>query len=236
MSQNIAYARQKGITNVNLESDVNYDSDQLASKVAATTGKQVFNNTQESKIEAMEHKNELYFKDFWETNFNIICGAVGIPPEVALGRYENNFSSSRMAGKAWEYAMKIDRYKFSHVFYKPYYNVWLELEILTNKIQAPGYLTAMVDNNYMALESYKNCTFIGASIPHVDPVKEVVAQRLLLADQTTPLTTHNKACESLNTGDFEENATRNIAEILFYNEESGNEDKDIEKVEDKNND
>lgn len=189
--------------------------DALAMQVAMSTGKQVFNNTPDSHIEAIEHKNELYFKEFWEINYNIICGALGIPPEVALGRFEQNFSSSRMAAKAWEYAMEVDRFHFTHTFYKPFYTVWLETQILEGKIQATGYLEAMMNRNYMALEAYRNCRFIGAAIPHVDPEKEVRAQRLLLGDESTPITTYSQASERLNTGDFENNIERISREKEF---------------------
>lgn len=219
MANNIANAGLKGMKNA--EPFQNFNSDELANKASATLGKMVINNTQDSKIEALEHKNELYFKEFWETNFNIICGALGIPPEIALGRYENNFSSSRMAGKSWEYAMKTDRKNFTHTFYKPYYNTWLYMEILTGKIKAPKYLESVMNENYMVIDSYENCRFIGASIPHVDPEKEVKAERLKLGDDTTPLTTHNQACEALNSGDFEENISRFKDEQDYVNKTLG---------------
>lgn len=193
----------------------NYSADKLASSIASTTNKQVFNNTPDSRVETLEHKNELYFREFWEINFNIICGALGIPPEVALGRFEQNFSSSRMAAKAWEYAMQVDRKNFKHVFYKPFYDVWFMTEVMNGKIKAPGYLEAILNKKHMSIEAYTNCNFIGASVPHVDPVKEVQAQRLLLGDEETPLTTFGQASERLNTGDYEDNIERYAREKDF---------------------
>jgi hypothetical protein len=68
----------------------------------------------------------------------------------------------------------------------------------------PGYLKSMQSNNFMFMESIKNARFIGATVPHIDPLKEVLAQRKKLGASfdNIPLTSAELACEELNTGDF----------------------------------
>ncbi len=184
----------------------------LADTVAATTNKQVFNMPIGAELKALESKNELYFKDFYTVNINIVCAALGIPPEVALSKYDSNFSASRAALKDWEHTINVHRKRFSEQFYQPIYEFWLEIQILQNNIQAPGYLVA---NNNMVKEAYQIARFIGARVPHIDPVKEVEAVRKKLGDSAKdiPLTTVEAATEELNGGDSNSNIEQYAIEL-----------------------
>lgn len=193
----------------------------LANKIAATTGKQTYNMPIESELKALESKNELHFKEFYEVNIDLICAAIGIPPDVAMSKYDSNYSASRAAIKDWEHSLYVKRKDFANAFLKPIYTYWLEIEILSLKIQAPGYLKARIENNNMALAGYKSARFVGAVVPHIDPLKEVQAERLKLGTSAAalPLTTAERATERLDGGEFYENVEqyaeeRNQAEKL----------------------
>jgi capsid protein len=173
-----------------------------ATKIATTTNKQVFNMPIDSSLETLKNESQLYFKDFYETNAKSFCAAVGIPYEVAMAMYNSNYSASRAAIKDWEYTMKTDRTKFSDQFYQPIYNLWFEIQVLIGKLQAPGYIKAINDNNIMAIEAYRQTRWLGTNAPQIDPVKEVTAERLKLGDYETPLTTYDQATETLGSGDF----------------------------------
>ena len=179
-----------------------------STKVANTTGKQVVNMPNDSKLVMHESKQELTFKEFYETNVHSICAAVGIPYEVAMMRFDSNYSASRAAIKDWEHSLHVERKTFAEQFYKPFYELWFEMEILNNKVQAPGYIQARIKNEITILESYNQCRWIGVSTPHIDPVKEVQAVRMKLGDDITPLTTYAKATEQLSEGDFSQNMLR----------------------------
>jgi len=173
-----------------------------ATKIATTTNKQVFNMPIDSSLEALKNETQLYFKDFYETNAKSFCAAVGIPYEVAMAMYNSNYSASRAAIKDWEYTMKTDRTKFSDQFYQPIYNMWFEIQVLTAKFQAPGYIKAMNDNNIMALEAYRQSRWLGTNAPQIDPIKEVAAARMRLGDDITPLSSYDQETETLGSGDF----------------------------------
>ncbi len=173
-----------------------------ATKIAITTQKSVFNLPNDVTVKSPDSKNELSFKDFYNTNAQYLCATVGIPFEVALSMFNSNYSASRAAIKDWEYNIKTSRADFSNQYYQPIYNMWLEMQILSGKIQAPGYAKAMIEKNIYALEAFRNARFLGANVPHIDPVKEVQAERLKLADDITPLTTLDQATEALGCGDF----------------------------------
>jgi len=184
------------------------DYEAAATKVAATTNKQAFNMPIGATLKLLESKNELYFKDFYTTNIQLVCASIGLPFEVALSMYNSNYSASRAAIKDWEHSMKTSREKFSNQFYKNYYNFWLDMEILKGKINADGYIKALLTGDLMVIEAYRNARFRGINVPHIDPVKEVQAARLRLGDQTTPLSDYDQETEGLGTGDFSQNMNK----------------------------
>lgn len=180
---------------------VTADGEVLADKVSATFNKQTINMPINSTLKSLESKNELYFKDFYDVNMDYVCASLGIPPNVAMSKFDANFSASRAALKDWEHTLTVRRSEFSAQFDQTIYNFWLEIEILKNKIQAPGYLIARKANP-MLITAYRNARFVGANVPHIDPVKEVTAERLKLGatGASIPLTTVEAATEALNGG------------------------------------
>jgi capsid protein len=188
---------------------------QMADTIAVSTNKQVFNMPIQSTLKAVEGKGELYFKDFYTVLGNLICSSVNIPPDVAFSKYDSNFSASRAALKDWEHTLLCDRGEFAADFYQPIYNFFLEIGILTNKIPAPGYLMAKLKGNNYIVEAYRNARFVGASVPHIDPLKEVTAERLKLGSTgaAIPLTTVEAATELLNCGDADHNMNQYADEL-----------------------
>ncbi len=188
----------------------------VADKVSATTNKQVFNMTQGSKLEPIEkNKGELYFKDFYSVFFDLVCAAIGIPPNVAMSKYDTSFSSARAAIKDWEHTLLVERYGFSLAFLQPIYELWLHLEILQSKINAPGYMIAYRQNNFMALAAYRFTRWVGDNVPHIDPLKEVTAERMKLGDTgaSLPLTTQESATEAVNGGSSKANTKQYAKEL-----------------------
>lgn len=192
----------------------------LANTVAVSTNKQTFNLPLGAKLKALESRNEMYFKDFFTTHIDLICAAIGIPPNVAMSSYNDSFSASRAATKDWEHTLKVGRADFSMQFYQNVYNFWLHIEVLTNKIQAPGYLQAVRDENYMVMEAYRTARFTGSMFPHIDPLKEANAERAKLGSLGAhlPLTTLEEATEALNGGESDNNL-RQFSEELMLAEE-----------------
>lgn len=200
-----------------------YDK-KLADTVAATTNKQLINLPLGAKLQTLESKKELHFSEFYMSNIYVVCAVVGIPPEVALQKYDSNFSASRAALKDWEHTLQAEREQFKIEFYTPIYEFWLDIQILKNKIIAPGYLTALLNNDREVLAAYRKCNFLGANVPHIDPLKEVNAERAKLGkgSEHLPLTTLEQATTALGGGDYWENMVNyskemNEAESLGIN-------------------
>ena len=188
---------------------------ELANEIAVSMNKQVYNMPVDSKIVSTDTKSDIHFQDFYMPNVNVICSAIGIPPEVALSKYDSNFSASRAALKDWEHTINVERKKFSDQFYKKIFSFWLELEVLKNNIQAPGYINLLMTQNEIGIAAYQQSRFVGANVPHIDPVKEVAAERLKLgkSGENIPLTTAEAATEALNGGDYQSNVTQYATEL-----------------------
>ncbi len=201
LEQNIAWAQDIDQSGKNIPVDA--VGNRLAQTVAATTNKQVFNMTQGAKIKSLESKQEMFFKEFHSTNADIICAAVEIPPNIAFSIYNDSFSASRAATKDWDHTIDVTRDDYSFQFYQPIYNYFLHVNILMGKIDAPGYLEAFAKKNWIVVEAYRNCRFTGPFFPHIDPLKEVNAERAKLGElaKHLPLTTLEQATEALNGGD-----------------------------------
>ncbi len=188
---------------------------QVADNVAVTSNKNTYNMPIGAKMKSLESKQELFFKEFFETNANLICAAIGIPPNVAFSIYNDSFSASRAATKDWEHTIEVERDSFNNQFYVPIYAFWLFTEIIKNKIPANGYMTAWLNKNWIVTEAFTNARFTGPMFPHIDPLKEVKAEREKLGPmgKDIPLTTVEQATEVLNGGDSDSNAQQFAEEI-----------------------
>jgi capsid protein len=214
MTKAIAAAHNADISNADIPA--NDLGDDLANKVIATTNKQVINNPQGAEVKPLrDTKSQFYFKDFITKNVDIICAAIEIPPNVAMSQYDSNYSASRAAIKDWEHTLNVKRTDFSIQFYQNIYNYFLEIEVLKNEIQAPGYLKAKYSKDYLVLEAYQTARFVGAPVANIDPVKEVQAERekLGITAESIPLTTVEAATEALNGGDHLHNMEQYAEEL-----------------------
>lgn len=213
---NIAKAMTGGDDDANTDDlPQTVEGNQLADKVYASTNKQTFNMPINSELKSLESKNELYFKDFYTVNINLVCAALDIPPNVAMSLYDSNFSASRAALKDWEHSLMVARANFAFQFYQPVYRLWLHIQILSMKIQADGYITSFQRNQWMATEAFFIARFVGTNVPHIDPMKEVQAERLKLGDTAAsiPLTTVEAATEALGGGDSDANMEQYADEL-----------------------
>lgn len=190
-------------------SDPHSLADGLANRITQTTSNQTFNLPIGAELVPYQSNSENNFDMFYKAVFNGLCASIGIPPEVAMQMYNSNYSASRAAINGWGYIVDIDRKKLADDFYKPIYSLFLEIQILKNKIQAPKFLESISTNDYQVTEAYKNCRFIGKNMPHIDPVKEVKAVVEMLNNE---LITREQATETLNAGDWNENFEKKLQE------------------------
>lgn len=186
-------------------------ADGLANKITETTSGQAYNMPNGAKLESFTTSIESNFAEFHESVFNTISAGVDIPPEVAMQKYNSNYSASRAAINSFGYIITVNRISFANQFYIPFYKLWLEHQILTNKIKADGYMENIT--NFMVTESFAQCRFIGKNMPHIDPLKEIKAVREMLGiDDNCPLISREQATELLNMGQWDENFMKSLEE------------------------
>lgn len=112
---------------------------------------------------------------FLDGSMKYICASHGVPFEVALMVFSNNFSASRASLKMFEVILEyIRKNTLVDHFYQIVYSHFFEIECLKGVIDAPKYLDLKNDNGYMD-NAYTKAKFVGLKIPHIDEVKEVNA-------------------------------------------------------------
>lgn len=141
------------------------------------------------------------YGQFVDSSMKYIYASLGIPHEVALLVFQNNFSASRASLKMFEMILKYLRnYVIIDNFYQIVYNQFFEMECLNGNIDAPKYLELKNDEGYLD-NAFTRARFIGSQIPHIDEIKEVNA---VLSKLKGGLSTFEHALESLgNDTDFD---------------------------------
>ena len=115
------------------------------------------------------------FGVFLDANMKYDYASMGLPYEVVLMVFQNNFSASRASLKMFEAILKFTRkYLCIDGFYKLAYEQFFDLEVLKGNLEAPKYIELRNKPGY-ADNAYLLAKFEGMPIPHIDPVKEVNA-------------------------------------------------------------
>lgn len=186
-------------------------ADGLANRITETTSGMTYNLPNGASLKSFQSQAESDYPAFKKAVFEEISAGSDVPPEVAMQSYNSNYSASRAAINSFGYIIFINRTKFSNDFYVPFYKLWLEFQILTKKISAPGYLENI--ENIMVTESYSQCRFTGKNMPHIDPLKEIKAVREMLGlSDSIPLISREQATEMLGAGQWDENFLKNLEE------------------------
>lgn len=181
---------------------------EVAHKIAMTTNKQIVNMPVGAKVHMPEFKSDINFADFYETNGKFFYAALEIPYEIAMMMFTSSFSSSRAAAKIWDHTLYVKSKPIRENFYQPYYNLLLEIAVGQGLLRAEGLLQAYAQENYDVIDAYNTMRLIPTKMPHIDPAKEAMAERIKLGDPSKgqlPLISHDRATENLNEGDWVEN-------------------------------
>jgi capsid protein len=179
-----------------------------ALNISATQDKTVTNLPIGAKLKAIESDAEINYEPLWKAIFMQTAASANVPPEVALKQYNSNYVASRAAIMAWSHEVNIQRKKHADFFYQNIYKLWFTLHVLKKKISADGYEAALHTGNWLVMDSYTAARWVGAIMPHVDPVKEANSVRIQLGDPAlneTPLISRQQAAEQLGVGEWEEN-------------------------------
>jgi lambda family phage portal protein len=136
------------------------------------------------------------FDKFVDAFMYYLSAATGIPLEVVLMRFSNNYSASRGTLILFWRTVMMWRDEWATDDGNPVFEMWLSEEIAAGRIQAPGF------SDPRLRAAWLHCTWRGAPIPDIDPSKTAKARREYLS---MALTTGEREARDLNGSDFESN-------------------------------
>ena len=136
------------------------------------------------------------FHDFLDSFAAHLSAATGMPIEVLLMRFNQNYSASRATLILFWRKVVIDREEMAADYLNPHYEMWLSEEIAAGRIQSPGWSDPVLKAAWL------NAAWVGQPLPDIDPSKTAKA-----AELRTRLghVTGKRGAREYNGTDFEAN-------------------------------
>lgn len=145
------------------------------------------------------------FEAFVNTSIMTISSSMGIPKEVMLKKYESNYTAARAALLDFWRTVRIYRARFNTSFNQPIYEQWLSEAVAAGRIEAPGFF-----DDPAVRQAWCGCMWMGASMGHVDPLKEVNAAEARIRNN---ITTQEQEASEYNGNDWATNIRQRRREI-----------------------
>lgn len=170
------------------------------------------------------------FDEFMKAMCTQMGAALEIPRDLLLKEFNSSYSASRGALlEAWK-TFKMYREWFVSDFCRPIYEVWLTEAVALGRVNAPGFF-----RDRRIKEAWLGAEWIGPSQGQLDPVKEITAEIMAVAEG---FSTHEDSTVRLNGGDWASNMNKlrieNEKKKEILGEEKSKENKDSE-IPEKNN-
>ena len=125
-----------------------------------------------------------------------ICWSLEIPPEIAMLRFQSNYSASRQANNEFVVYLDYRVQDFAREVCQPIYEEFVTQSVINDLFKLPGYLNAFYDvSKWMQKAAWLGCAWTGLSRPSVDPQKEVNAS---LSAIDGGLTTYDVECRKIS--------------------------------------
>jgi lambda family phage portal protein len=155
-------------------------------------------------------RSNTQFETFVNTCITEIASSMGIPKEVLVKKYESNYTAARAALLDFWRTVRVYRTRFNSSFNQPIYEQWLSEAVATGRINAPGFF-----DDPAGRQAWCGCVWMGASMGHVDPLKEVNAATQRIANN---ITTQEQEASEYNGNDWTANVRQRKKEMETLNE------------------
>lgn len=139
-------------------------------------------------------RNNSAFESFVNTLFTTIGASMEIPKEVLIKKYDSNYTAARSALLDFWKTVRVSRTRFCKQFNQPIYEMWLSEAVATGRIEAPGFF-----DDPAIRKAWCGCKWMGASMGHVDPLKEVNAAEKRIANN---ISTQEQEAAEYNGNDW----------------------------------
>jgi len=150
-------------------------------------------------------RSDTQFEVFVNTFIMVIASSMGIPKEVLVKKYESNYTAARAALLDFWRTVKVYRRKFNSGFNQPIYEQWLSEAVAAGRIDAPGFF-----DDPIVRQAWCGCAWMGASMGHVDPLKEVNAAEARIRNN---ISTEDQEAMEYNGNDWSEIVRQREKEI-----------------------
>ena len=132
----------------------------------------VFNLKKGEDLKAFENKTASeQYSAFIDAMMSYISASTGMPNEVLLMKFGQNYSASRGALLLFWRVVGIWRNEETTDFCDPVYESWLEGEIAAGRVVAPGF------SDPIMREAWLSNRWIGAPMPNIDPMRTAKAEQ-----------------------------------------------------------
>ena len=150
-------------------------------------------------------RSNTQFESFVNTSIMTIAASMGIPKEVLVKKYESNYTAARAALLDFWRTVRVYRTKFNSMFNQPIYEQWLSEAVALGRINAPGFF-----DDPIIRQAWSGCMWVGASMGHVDPLKEVNAAAARIQNN---ITTQEQEASEYNGNDWAANIRQRRKEV-----------------------
>lgn len=150
-------------------------------------------------------RSNTQFETFVNTCIMVIASSMGIPKEVLVKKYESNYTAARAALLDFWRTVRVYRTRFNIAFNQPIYEQWLSEAVAIGRIDAPGFF-----DDPAIRQAWCGCLWMGASMGHVDPLKEVNAAATRIANN---ITTQEQEASEYNGNDWAANVRQRRKEL-----------------------
>lgn len=147
------------------------------------------------------------FNQFVDAFTGYLSAGTGMPIEVLLMKFSENFSASRGALLLFWRVVQIWREEMAADFLNPLYEMWLAEEIASGRVQAPGW------SDPRLRAAWKNSEWIGSPAPDIDPSKTSKARK---DNIEMGLTTMQREARGLNGSDAKTNKEKLRKELSDF--------------------
>lgn len=155
-------------------------------------------------------RSNTQFETFVNTVMVNISASMGIPKEVLVKKYESNYTAARGALLDFWRTVRVFRTLFNQQFNQPIYEQWLSEAVAIGRVNAPGFF-----DDPLVRQAWCGCNWMGASMGHVDPLKEVNAAEKRIVNN---ISTQEQEAAEYNGNDWSANVRQRQKEVAVMNE------------------
>lgn len=121
------------------------------------------------------------YAEFVDSYLSYVASSTGMPLEVLLMKFNQNYSASRGALILFWRVAEIWREEMAGDFLNPVFESWLSEEIAVGRISAPGF------SDPVLRQAWLDCRWVGEPMPNIDPQRTAKAEQIYASMGATNL-------------------------------------------------